>query len=149
MKVVAYSMVSYEKEYLAKANQKKHDITLIANPLSAETALYAEGKDAVIVFANYEPTDNVFKQLALMGIRFIAAWPSQQSNTDKQPEILPGIKLAQIPVINTENPDELQKASDQIINLLDLWQQNKCVGNACVCARNCRSTKPDYPLNIL
>jgi D-lactate dehydrogenase len=52
MKVVAYSVELFEKEFLAKANQKKHDITLISNPLSPETALYAEGKDAVVVFTN-------------------------------------------------------------------------------------------------
>lgn len=149
MKVVAYSMAPYEKEYLARANQKKHDITLISNALSTETALYAEGKDAVIVFADYEPANLVYKQLALMGIRFIAAWPGKQIPNNTLPEIVPGIKLAQIPVIDTQNPHELQKASDQIINLLDLWQQNKCIGNACVCARNCRSIKPDQPFNIL
>jgi hypothetical protein len=40
MKVVAYSVKPFEKEFLAKANQKKHDITLIFNSLSLETAVY-------------------------------------------------------------------------------------------------------------
>jgi D-lactate dehydrogenase len=52
MKAVAYSIKTFEKEYLAKANQKKHDITLISNPLGPDTVIYAEGKDAVIVFTN-------------------------------------------------------------------------------------------------
>ena len=44
MKAVAYSIKPFEKEFLAKANQKKHDITLISNPLGIETVIYAKGK---------------------------------------------------------------------------------------------------------
>jgi len=59
MKVVAYSIMPCEKEFLAKANQKKHDITLISNPLSLDTACYAEGKDAVLVNTNDSVSANV------------------------------------------------------------------------------------------
>ena len=58
MKAVVYSIKSFEKEYLAKANQKKHDITLIANPLSVDTVSFARGKDAVIVFKNDDLVKN-------------------------------------------------------------------------------------------
>jgi D-lactate dehydrogenase len=46
MKAVAYSVKAFEKEFLAKANQKKHDITLISNVLSMDTITYAREKDA-------------------------------------------------------------------------------------------------------
>ena len=57
MKVVAYSVKSFEKESLAKANQKKHDIILITNPLNLKITLYDQGKDAVVVLPMmmYEP----------------------------------------------------------------------------------------------
>jgi hypothetical protein len=49
MKVVAYSVREFEKEFVARANHKQHDITLISNTLNLETALYAQGKEAVVV----------------------------------------------------------------------------------------------------
>jgi D-lactate dehydrogenase len=52
MKVVAYSIKPFKKEYLALANNKKHDLTFISNPLNLETAVFAKGKKAVVVFTN-------------------------------------------------------------------------------------------------
>jgi D-lactate dehydrogenase len=52
MKVIAYSVKTFEKEVLAKANDKKHDITLISNALTIQTADYAKGKKAVLVFTS-------------------------------------------------------------------------------------------------
>ena len=34
--------------------------------------------------------------------------------------------------------EALQGIADQTIKNLDLWQQNKCVGKACACAKNCQ-----------
>ena len=72
MKVVAYSIKVFEKEYLAKANKKKHDITLISNALTEETCVYAEGKKAVIVSREDEVSVKIIQRLADMGIRYIA-----------------------------------------------------------------------------
>jgi len=33
--------------------------------------------------------------------------------------------------------EALQEIADQTIRSLDLWQQNKCVGKACACAKDC------------
>jgi len=97
MKVVAYSIKAFEKEFLAKANQKKHDITLISNPLSLETAAYAEGKDAVIVFANDDVSAPVINRLADLGIRYISSRCTGTDHIDKQAASLHGIKLANVP----------------------------------------------------
>jgi len=97
MKVVAYSIKSFEKEYLALANQKKHDITLISNPLSLKTAAYAAGKDAVIVFTNDDVSAPVINQLADMGIKYIATRSAGTDHIDKQAAADRGIKLANVP----------------------------------------------------
>lgn len=97
MKVVAYSIKAFEKEFLAKANQKKHDITLISNPLSLETAAYAKGKDAIIVFANDDVSAPVINRLADLGISYISARCTGTDNIDKQAATLRGIKLANVP----------------------------------------------------
>jgi D-lactate dehydrogenase len=102
MKVVAYSVKAFEKEYLAVANQKKHDITLISNSLSSETALYAEGKDAIIVFTNDEVSAPVIAQLAGMGIKYIATRSAGTDHIDKQAAATHGIKLANVPVYSPQ-----------------------------------------------
>ncbi|MGI4021574.1 MAG: 2-hydroxyacid dehydrogenase, partial [Janthinobacterium lividum] len=71
MKAVAFSIRSFEKEPLALANQKKHDITLISNPLNPKTAIYAEGKDAVLVFTNDDVSAPVIAKLAGFGVKYI------------------------------------------------------------------------------
>jgi lactate dehydrogenase-like 2-hydroxyacid dehydrogenase len=132
MKVVAYSINPFEKEFLAKANQKKHDITLISNPLTMETALYAKGKDAIIIGEQDELQAQVIEKLAAINIRFIVIQSITHNHIDKKTAAHFGIKLA-----NTlsKQPSEVAK---QTILSLDLWQQNKCVGDACACADSCK-----------
>lgn len=97
MKAVAYSIKPFEKEYLAKANQKKHDITLISNPLSIETATYAKGKDAVIVFTNDNVSAPVIEVLSEMGIKFIVTRSVGTDHIDKEAAATHHIKIANVP----------------------------------------------------
>lgn len=141
MKAVAYNIKHFEKEYLAKANQKKHDITLIGNPLSINTAIYAEGKDAVIVFANDDVSAAVIEKLAAFGIKYIITRSAETGHIDIKAAVARGIKVANIPSYpqqQNETLQVLQDAASQTIKNLDLWQANKCVGDACVCAKNCQ-----------
>jgi len=136
MKAVAYSIKPFEKEFLAKANQKKHDITLISNALSLETVIYARGKEAVIVFTNDDVSEKVIQILAGFG---------GTDHVDKAALTKYGIKLANVPgypLVNhigaVSSPvfftiDELQLIADQTIRNLDLWQLGKCTGKACCC----------------
>ncbi|WCT11745.1 lactate dehydrogenase [Mucilaginibacter jinjuensis] len=150
MKVVAYSIKDFEKVFLAMANCRKHEITLISNQLNPETAIYAEGKDAVIVCSNDDVSAPVINLLADMGIRYITTRTSATDHIDKQAAALRGIKLANVPPVSpltiTEHTtiphhlltsDALQQIANQTIKNLDLWQQNKCVGKACICANGC------------
>jgi|GEM_PF-2161303 len=71
MKAVAYSVRALEKEYFAKANEKKHEITLIANPLGMDTVHYAGGKEAIIMPLGAVMPDEVTNALCGMGIKYI------------------------------------------------------------------------------
>jgi D-lactate dehydrogenase len=102
MKVVAYSIKPFEKEFLSKANQKKHEITLISNPLSIETTLYAEGKDAVIVFTNDDVSAGVIERLAHFGIRYIATRCAGTDHIDREAAGRYGIKVANVPYYSPE-----------------------------------------------
>lgn len=102
MKVVAYSINPFEKEFLIRANQKKHDITLISNPLSLETAPYAKEKDAVLVFTNDEVSEDVINKLADIGVKFIGTRSKGTDHIDKEAAEKCGIKLANVPVYSPQ-----------------------------------------------
>ena len=102
MKVVAYSIKPFEKEFLIRANRKKHDITLISNPLSLETASFAAGKDAVLVFTDDDVSAPVIDKLAGLGIKHIATRSASTDNIDKTAAENRAIKLANIPTYSPE-----------------------------------------------
>lgn len=102
MKVVAYSIKPFEKEFLIRANQKKHEITLISNALSLETAIYAEGKDAVVVFTNDDVSEQVINKLADLGVKYIATRSVGTDHIDKNAAEKRDIKLANVPTYSPQ-----------------------------------------------
>lgn len=141
MKVVAYSIKSFEKEPLALANHKKHEITLISNLLSNETVSYASGKDAVIVFEDDDVSASVIDRLAGLGVKHIATRSTSVKHIDQDAAASHGIKVASVPqsalkgLSQAEIPVAL--AEETILNL-DKWQRGKCLGVSCVCSRSCK-----------
>ncbi|HEX7367544.1 MAG TPA: 2-hydroxyacid dehydrogenase [Pelobium sp.] len=97
MKAVVYSIKSFEKEYLAKANQKKHDITLISNPLSIDTVGFAKGKDAVVVFTNDDVSAPVINKLKKLGVKYIATRSVGVDHIDCEAATTADIKIANVP----------------------------------------------------
>lgn len=103
MKVVAYSVKEFEKEFLARANKRQHDITLISNPLSLETAMYAEGKEAVVVFTNDDVSESVINKLADLGIKYIATRSLETDHIDRKAAGLRKMKLANVPSFSPQS----------------------------------------------
>lgn len=136
MKAVVYSTQPFEKEYIAIANQKKHDITLISNSLNMQTIQFAEGKDAVIVTVNDDLSANVINELKNMKVKYIANRSKETIHIDKIQASILGIKLANV------SDDSLQEIAQQTIKNLDNWQANKCAGKACACGHACRTKNP-------
>ena len=97
MKAIVYSTKTFEKELLAKANCKKHDITLISNPLNIDTVSYSEGKDAVIVFSNDDLSTPVIDKLAEFGIKYISTRSGDIANINRDTATKYGIKIAHVP----------------------------------------------------
>lgn len=96
MKVVEYSTRPFEKESLAKANHKKHDITLISNLLSEETTFYAEGKDAVIVSVRDTLSAAVINKLAVYGVKYITTRSYSTAHIDTVAAKAAHIKIAHL-----------------------------------------------------
>ncbi|SDZ95039.1 Rossmann-fold NAD(P)-binding domain-containing protein [Pedobacter hartonius] len=148
MRVVAYSIKSFEKEPLAIANHKKHDITLISNSLSNETVSYAEGKEAVIVFTDDDVTGAVIHKLADLGVKYIATRSTVTLHIDQDAAASRDIKIANVPAaaLLAASVEELPLAlaRETILNL-DKWQENRCLGSACVCSGACDQVKKGAP----
>jgi len=142
MKAVAYSIKTFEKEFLAKANN---------NALSIETAIYSQGKEAVIVSVYDDVSEKIIDLLAGFAVKYIATRSLGTDHIDKAAAAKHGIKIANVPYYSTQAPsqqiisltqqiclthEELQQIADQTIRNLDLWQQGKCTGKACCCTGN-------------
>lgn len=97
MKAVAYSVRPFEREFLARANQKKHDITLISNALSLDTLVYAQGKTAVIVFTNDDLSAKVIMRLAAIGIRYIVTRSVGTDHIDMKTAAKYKIRVSNVP----------------------------------------------------
>jgi D-lactate dehydrogenase len=136
MKAVAFSVKIFEKVFLAKANSKKHDITLISNPLSFETAMYARGKEAVIVFTSDDVSATMTRIFAGYGVKYIMTRSLTMDHIDIAAATHYGIKLANIPDYPHQNKSrstfvlpndlfftnaDLQFIADQTIHNLDQW----------------------------
>jgi lactate dehydrogenase-like 2-hydroxyacid dehydrogenase len=140
MRAVAYNIKSFEKEPLAIANHKKHDITLISNALTEETASYAAGKEAVIVFTDDLVSEEVINILADLGVKYIACRSTYTGHIDQEAAAKRGLKIANVPAQAIESRSDkeisLTLAVETIRNL-DKWQDKKCLGASCVCSRSC------------
>ncbi|HEX8377342.1 MAG TPA: NAD(P)-dependent oxidoreductase [Pedobacter sp.] len=103
MKAVAYSSKVCEKELLIKANNKKHEITLISNRLSVDTVSYAKGKDAVLVFSCDDLSAPILSRLKEMGVKYIATRSTGTDHIDLQEAHRLGLKVANIPAYSPES----------------------------------------------
>lgn len=71
MKVVAYCFDTNKKILLARANGKRHDITVISNALNADTVGYANGKSAVILCSDEIIHADLLAAFNSLGVRLI------------------------------------------------------------------------------
>ncbi|KGE15681.1 lactate dehydrogenase [Sphingobacterium deserti] len=139
MKAVAYNIKDFEKELLALANGKVHDLTLISNPLNGNTLHYASGKEVVIVSHDDTLSADILEQLKAAGIQKIVT----RSLTTDHIDLYRAADL-NIQVANTPYADRTPKGvAEQTIRNLNLWDSGRCVGTACCCVKDCKVT----PLN--
>ena len=136
MKAIAYNIKPDEKEWLVLANYKKHDITIIANSLTADTLSFAAGKEALLVFNNDELSEAMILGLKTLGIKYIATSSFQTDHLDLKAAGLVGVKVANVPFASGD-----KERMEQVIKNLDQWAAGKCVGSACCCQNECSTAK--------
>src|SRR5690606_17743666 len=97
MKAIAYSIKPQEKECLALANGKKHDLTLISNELNERTVSYALGKEAVIV-SSYDIVDRkMLWELKHAGVTKIITRSKATTHIDLKEATRMDFKVANVP----------------------------------------------------
>ncbi len=72
MKVAVFSTKPYDQEYLERVNNHRHELVFHEAQLNAQTALLAQGCQAVCCFVNDHLQREVLQQLAKLGIKLIA-----------------------------------------------------------------------------
>ena len=143
MKAVAYNIKDYEKESLAIANGKVHDLTLISNSLNFRTIHYAQGKEVVIISEDDYLDAELLEELQRAGVQKIVTRSITTSHIDLLSAYDLGIQIA-----NTPYEDRTSKGiAEQTIRNLNLWGSGKCVGRACCCAKECNVMDPNQLKN--
>jgi len=99
MKVAVFSSKQYDRELLgdALAGQAEINLDFIEVRLTGETALLADGHDAVCCFVHDELNSGVIEILADKGIRWIALRCAGFNNVDLEACRKHGIKVSRVP----------------------------------------------------
>ncbi|MEC3881292.1 lactate dehydrogenase [Parapedobacter sp. 10938] len=137
MKAIAYSIKPQEKECLALANGKKHDLTLISNELNERTVSYALGKEAVIV-SSYDIVDRkMLWELKHAGVTKIITRSKATTHIDLKEATRMDFKVANVP----DEDQSVENIARQTIRNLNAWGGGTCVGKACCCQKVCSIDK--------
>ena len=96
MNVAIYSTHKFEKDYLEKANNGKHNFKYITSLLSSETAHLAEGCEAVSIFVSDDASALVLQLLNKFGVRFLALRSAGFNHVDVAEAKKLNIKVARV-----------------------------------------------------
>ncbi len=134
MRVIAYNILGSEKEHLAKANGKVHDLTLISNELNLSTMHYAIGKEVVIISERDILDRFMLFELFKIGIRNIVTRSKITDHID-----LDYAGELKMHVGNVPTETTLEGIAKQTIGNLTQWMVGGCLGEACQCRMECEN----------
>ncbi len=97
MKVAVFSTKAYDREYLEAANRGRHQLVFIEAPLNAQTALLAQGAEAVCCFVNDHLDEASLTQLQQQGVRLVALRCAGFNQVDLASAKRLGITIARVP----------------------------------------------------
>jgi D-lactate dehydrogenase len=97
MKTLFYSTHKFDKPFIEKANDNKHNIEFIEESLNENTASLAKGFDAVALFTSDDASSSILEKLSSYGVKHIAlrSVGYDHVNLDKAKQL--GIKVANVP----------------------------------------------------
>lgn len=101
MKIAFFGTKEYDKKYFNKLNTE-HEIKYFRPKLSEETAIMANGYEAVCAFVNDDLSREVVKTLAACGVKYILLRCAGFNNVDLETAKECGIKVARVPSYSPE-----------------------------------------------
>jgi len=97
MKTLLYSTHGFDKPYIQKLGEHKHELVFTEQPLNESTADLARGYEAVSLFASDQASAQVLEILKALGIKFIALRTVGHDHVDLVAAERLGIKVANVP----------------------------------------------------
>lgn len=97
MKAIAFSVGEYEEPLLRDANHDQHELTLLTDRLTVDTADRADGYDAVLIFGKDDASEAVLKKLADLNIRYLLTRSAGVDHVDTDAAETLGIAVKSIP----------------------------------------------------
>ncbi len=97
MKTLVYSIHGFDKPFLEKAAQGKHELVFTEQPLNETTANLTNGFDAVALFTSDNASEEVLEKLYDSGVKFIALRSVGYDHVDIAKAKQLGIKVANVP----------------------------------------------------
>lgn len=133
MRAVAYNIQETEKEALALANAKVHDLTLISNALNVSTVHFAHGKEVIIVSDRDVIDASILEKLCELGVKKIITRSKTLDHIDMEIAGKMNLHIANTP----EGDNSTENIAKQTINNLNNWAMNICLGLSCHCSFDC------------
>ncbi len=97
MKTAVFSTKSYDKEFLEKINQNKHELVFFDASLNADTIQLAENFQSVCVFVNDNLNKQVIERLADIGVKLIVLRCAGFNNVDVASACNNNITILRVP----------------------------------------------------
>ncbi|MCX7932583.1 MAG: 2-hydroxyacid dehydrogenase, partial [Rhodovarius sp.] len=105
MQVAVFSTKSYDRHFLEAENAARggrHRLVFLEPRLSAETALLADGAQAVCLFVNDQADARTLARLAAQGVGLIALRCAGFNNVDLAAARQLGIRVGRVPAYSPE-----------------------------------------------
>jgi D-lactate dehydrogenase len=97
MRVAVFSTRPYDRDFLSRAAEGKHELTFLEPRLASETAVLARDHDAVCAFVNDNLSALVLEQLRQGGTRFLALRSAGFNHVDVAAAERLGLQVAHVP----------------------------------------------------
>ncbi len=97
MKTIIYSIHEFDRPYLTKASQGKHQFIFTAESLNEKTVNLAQNCEAICVFTADDVSEKVVESLHKIGVKHIALRMAGYDNVDLKKCRELGIKVANVP----------------------------------------------------
>lgn len=97
MRTAVYSTHKFERDYLIRANDNKHDLLFLETRLTESSTVLAQGCGAVSLFAGDDANGDVLEQLHALGVRYLALRSAGFNHVDIGRAQDLGITVARVP----------------------------------------------------